>query len=225
MTPDNLDLIAGWVSLVLTLMVFSYLLSDNVLYRLALHVLIGVAAAFAAIVAVENVIVPWLNETLLASAGGRDDATMLALRAMGVIPLLLGVLLLFKSSARYAPIGDLGLSFVIAVGVAVAIIGAVAGTIVPLVREAGQSVADNTWNGVIIVCGVITTLLYFQYFAVEQTGEIKRPASLRGLSALGRVFVTITLGAIYAGVILSSITVFSDVIRTQIEFILDRVGG
>ena len=44
MTPDKLDLIAGWVSLVLTLMVFSYLLGDNVLYRLAIHVLVGVAA-------------------------------------------------------------------------------------------------------------------------------------------------------------------------------------
>lgn len=225
MTPENLDLVAGWVSLVLTLMVFSYLLSDNVLYRLALHVLIGAAAAFAAIVAVENVIVPWLNETMLARPQGHDDATLVALNTIGAIPLLLGTLLLFKSSARLAPIGSLGMAFVIAVGVAVAVIGAVAGTVVPLVREAGQSVGDSVWNGMIIVTGTITTLLYFQYFAVERAGEIKRPVTLRALSALGRVFVMITLGAIYAGVILASITVFSDVVRAQVEFILDRVGG
>jgi hypothetical protein len=29
LTPETLDLIAGWTSLVLTLMIFSYLLADN----------------------------------------------------------------------------------------------------------------------------------------------------------------------------------------------------
>jgi hypothetical protein len=225
LTPDTLDLIAGWVSLVLTLMVFSYLLGDNVLYRLAIHVLIGVAAAYAAIVAVESVIVPWMDNTLLAEADGRDDATMTAIRVVGLIPLLPGLLLLFKTSPRLAPIGDLGLSFVIGVGLAVAIAGAVAGTIVPLIREAGRSLGNDTFDGAVIVVGTITTLVYFQYFAVERGGEIRRPAALRAISGIGRVFVMLTLGALYAGAILSSMTVFSDIIRQQLEFILDKVGG
>ncbi len=225
MTPDTLDLIAGWVALVLTLMIFSYLLGDNVLYRLAIHVLIGVAAAYAAIVAVESVIVPWLDNTLLVDSADYDTTTLVALRALGAIPLLPAVLLLFKVSPRLAPLGDLGMAFVIGVGLAVAIVGAVAGTIVPLAREAAQSVGENTRDGLVIVAGTVTTLLYFQYFAVERGGEIKRPAALRALSGIGRVFVMLTLGALYAGAILSSITVFSDVIREQLEFILDRVGG
>lgn len=225
MTPETLDLIAGWVSLVLTLMVFSYLLSDNVLYRLAIHVLIGAAAAYAAIVAVESVIVPWLNETLLAEAAGRDDSTMIALRTLGIVPLLIGVLLLFKLSPYLAPIGNLGLAIVIGIGLAVAIVGAVAGTIVPLVQETGRSIDNSTGNGLVIIVGTITTLIYFQYFAVERSGEIKRPAALRALSGIGRAFVMLALGALYAGAILTSITVFSDVFRQQLEFILDRVGG
>lgn len=225
MTPDTLELIAGWVSLVLTLMVFSYLLGDNVLYRLALHVLIGVAAAYAAIVAVESVIVPWLDNTLLATSDGRDNATMTAIRVMGLIPLLPALLLLFKTSSRLAPIGDLGLSFVIGVGLAVAIVGAVAGTIVPLIREAGASAGEDALDGAVIVIGTITTLIYFQYFAVERRGEFRRPAALRALSGIGHVFVMLTLGALYAAAILSSMTVFSDVIRQQLEFILDKVGG
>lgn len=225
MTPDTLDLIAGWVSLVLTLMVFSYLLGDNVLYRLAIHVLVGVAAAYAAIVAVESVIVPWLNDTLLIESGAYDDATVTALRALGTVPFLVGVLLLFKFSPRLAPVGNLGLAFVIGVGLAVALVGAVAGTIVPLVQEAGRSIEDSTRDGIVIIVGAITTLIYFQYFAVERGGERKRPAALRALSGIGRVFVMLTLGALYAGAILTSITVFSDVFRAQLEFILDRVGG
>ncbi len=225
MTPETLDLVAGWVSLVLTLMVFSYLLGDNVLYRLAIHVLIGVAAAYAAIVAVESVIVPWVNDTLLLDPDTHDETTLMIMGMLGLVPFFVGVLLLFKISPRLAPIGDLGMAFVIGVGLAVALVGAVAGTIVPLIRDVGRTLEDNTFNGLLIAFGMITTLIYFQYLAVERGGAIKRPRALRALSGAGRVFVMITLGALYAGVIITSLTVFSDVIREQLQFILDRVGG
>lgn len=225
MTPENLDLIAGWVSLVLTLLVFSYLLGDNVLYRLAVHVLVGAAAGYMLIVAAESVIKPWLDETLLAEANGRDDATLAALRMMGAVPFLVGVLLLFKVSPRLAPVGNLGLVFVLGVGVAVAITGAVAGTIVPLGRSAGEAIGEDRLDGLIILGGVITTLIYFQYFAVARRGAVRRPRLLRGLSGIGQIFVTVTLGVLYAGAILTSLTIFSDVVRAQLEFVLDRLGG
>ena len=225
MTPENLDLIAGWTSLVLTLMVFSYLLSDNVLYRLAIHVLVGVAAGYIAVVAIESVIIPWINDTVLVEQGGRDDVTWRALRAVGVLPLFVGVPLLFKFSPRYARIGDMGLAFVIGIGTAVAITGAVAGTIVPLVQEAGESIGDDALEGLVVLVGVICTLIYFQYLAVQHEGESKRPRLLRIPSMIGQFFVTITLGALYAGAILTSLAIFSDVIRQQLEFILDQIGG
>ena len=225
MTPDTLDLIAGWASLVLTLLIFSYLLGDNVLYRLAIHVLVGVTAGYIAVVAVESALIPWLNETLLAEQGQRSDATMTALRAVGPLPFLFGVLLLFKFSARLAPVGNLGLAFIIGVGTAVAVVGASAGTVVPLAREAGDSLDDNLLEGLIIVIGVISTLLYFQYLAVERNGTIRRPFGFKWLGAIGQFFVTLTLGAFYAGAILTSVAVFSDVVREQLQFILDRVGG
>lgn len=225
MTPENLDLIAGWVSLVLTLLVFSYLLGDNVLYRLAVHVLVGAAAGYIVIVAAESVIKPWLDETLLAEANGRDDATLAALRVMGAVPFLVGVLLLFKVSPRLAPVGSLGLVFVVGVGVAVAIAGAVAGTIVPLGRSAGEALGEDRLDGLIILGGVIATLIYFQYFAVARRGAVRRSRLLGGLSAIGQIFVTVTLGVLYAGAILTSLTIFSDVVRAQLEFVLDRLGG
>lgn len=225
MTPETLDLIAGWVSLVLTLFIFSYLLGDNVLYRLAIHVLVGVAAAYALIVATESVIKPWLEETLLVDATGRDEATVIALRVIGPVPFLVGALLLFKVSPRLAAVGNLGLVLLIGVGVAVAIAGAVSGTILPLAREAGRAVDDTLADGLVILVGTITTLLYFQFFAVERRGVVQRPRGLRSLSLVGQFFVTVTLGALYAGAILTSLAVFSDVIRTQLEFIIERLGN
>jgi hypothetical protein len=225
LTPENLDLIAGWASLVLTLLVFSYLLGDNFLYRIAVHILVGVAAGYITVVATESVLVPWLDNTLLAETGDRDAATMTALRVTGTVPFLFGALLLLKSSARLAPIGNLGLAFLIGIGTAVAIVGAVAGTVVPLAREAGETLGDEAVDGTVILIGVVTTLAYFQYLAVERGGKIQRARPFQALGIVGQFFVTLTLGALYAGAILTSMAVFSDVIREQLEFILDRVGG
>jgi hypothetical protein len=233
LTPENLDLIAGWASLVLTLLVFSYLLGDNVLYRLAVHVLVGVAAAYIAIVATESVLVPWFRATvtpwidvfLRDKESSRDNALIIALAVVGMVPFLIGVLLMFKSRANLAPIGNLGLALVIGTGVAVALVGAIAGTVVPLARDAGESVDENAVDGVVIVLGTITTLMYFQYLAVQHGSEIQRARPPRALSGFGQFFVTLTLGAIYGGAILTSLTIFSDVIRKQLEFILNKVGG
>lgn len=225
MTPETLDLIAGWASLVLTLLVFSYLLGDNFLYRIAVHILVGVAAGYVMIVAVESVLIPWFDDTLLAESEGRSAATMTAIRVLGASPLALGALLLFKASPRLAPVGNLGLAVIIGVGLAVSLVGALSGTIIPLARDTGESINDSTVDGIVIIVGVITTLLYFQYLAVERGGKIRRPSGFRIVGTIGQAFVTVTLGLLYAGAIITSLSVFSDVIRQQLEFILDKVGG
>jgi hypothetical protein len=226
LTPENLDLIAGWASLVLTLLVFSYVLGDNVLYRLAVHVLVGVAAGYVAIVAVESVLWPWINDTILTVFEDSDDtATRFAMGAVGIVPFLIGVLLLFKASSRLAPIGNLGLAFIIGVGTAVAIVGAAAGTILPLAQDAGESVGDNTANGIVILVGTICTLVHFQYLAVRRAGKIEQPLPIRFLGSIGHGFIMVAFGALYAGAIVTSLTIFSDVVDTQLRFILERVGG
>jgi len=88
---------------VLTLLVFSYVLGDNVLYRIAVHVLVGAAAAYIAIVATEGVLYPGSG---LPSCPGstysegkessRENALIIAL-AWSVLSRFCGVLLLFKS--------------------------------------------------------------------------------------------------------------------------------
>ncbi len=109
MTPETLDLIAGWVSLTLTLMVFSYLLGDNFLYRLAIAVLVGVAAGYVAVVAVESVILPWIDTTLLAEQGDMSDTTFDGLRAVGAVRSA-GAALSSSFGASRA-VGNLGLAF------------------------------------------------------------------------------------------------------------------
>ena len=50
------DQIGLWIGFILTLMVFSYLLGDNFLYRLAIYIFVGLAAGFVTMATVVGVV-------------------------------------------------------------------------------------------------------------------------------------------------------------------------
>ncbi len=213
MTPEQIGL---WAGLVLSLMVFSYLLGDNFLYRLAVAVFVGMAAGFIAVATVEGVLIPWFQSTALSASASPP------LRVAGLLPLLLGILLLMKTSPRLGRIGNLALAFLIGVGSAVAIVGALTGTLLPLASATSQSVRGDLLNGFLVVLGVVSSLIYFHYLARRAPdGTARRALSIRFFGALGQGFIMITLGALYAGAILTGLAIFSD----RIAFILARIGG
>lgn len=215
MTPQSLDILAGWVGFVLTLLIFSYLLADNFLYRLTVYVFVGVAAAYTAVVAVEGVLLPWLRGTIFA------PAPQVGQIVLGLVPLLVGGLLLLKAVPALAPVGNLGLGFLIGIGTAVALIGTISGTLIPQVYAAGAVIGDNLINGLITILGTITTLLYFQYLSVKRPdGEVTRPLFLRVAGAIGQIFLIVTFASLYAGAILSSLSIVSE----RIAFLLAQIG-
>ena len=202
----DMETIGLWASFILTLMIFSYLLGDNLLYRLAVYVFAGLAAGYSAIVTWDGVIVPWLQDTLL-----QPNATMDQL-ALGVAPLLLGLLLLARS---WSPRGDgpsrLALAFLIGVGTAVALNGAVHGTLLPMLRSTGEGVVPGDLNGILLAAGVVCTLAYFQYQARRRPeGPDRRRLHVQLLAVVGQGIIVVTLGAIYAAAILTSLTIFSE---------------
>lgn len=218
MTPETLDVLGGWIGFVLTVLVFSYLLGDNVLYRLAIYVFVGVAAGYAATVAVEGVLLPWINTTMTAEGASAGEI------ALGFIPLFTGLTLLLKASPRLGRYGNIALAFLIGVGTAVALVGAVSGTLIPLVTSTGTALAGTPerpvdLNGIVIILGTVTTLLYFQYLArQEPDGTVRQPYIVRAIGTVGQMFLIITFASLYAGAILSSLTVFSE----RIAFLLGQ---
>jgi hypothetical protein len=224
MTPEQLDLVAGWAAFVLTLMIFSYLIRDNFLYRIAVHVLVGATAGYIAIAAIVDVIIPWIEATSLTT----DTQVDAGVRALGLFPLLIGLMLFLKSSSRLGHIGNFGSLIVLGIGTGVALVGVVLGTIIPLVRDAGTDIHDEAaFNGFLMLTGTITTLIYFQYISRrrQEDGESTAVLPIRLLSLVGQGFISVTLGAIYAGAILTSLSIFSRIINDQLHFLLERIGG
>jgi hypothetical protein len=205
-----------WAGFVLTLMVFSYVLGDNVLYRLATYIFVGLAAGFVAVVTWDSVIIPWINGTVF-----NANSDILS-RVLGLVPILLGLLLLFKTSPRLGRFGHLALAFIIGVGTAVALVGAVSGTLLPLASTTSSMIAVNQFNGLLLVIGVICTLVYFQYLARRlPDGSVQRRFHIRALAFVGQGVIVVTLGAIYAAAILTSLTIFSE----RLGFIVARISG
>ncbi len=213
MTGDQIGL---WAGFVFTLMVFSYILGDNFLYRIAIYVFVGLSAGYLTVVTVESVLLPWINGTLLSPTAGIGE------RALGLVPVVLAVLLLLKTSPRLGRAGNIGAAFVIGVGTAVALVGAISGTLLPLAMATGSAVRIDLLNGFLIFIGVASTLTYFEYLARRTAGgQIQRSLRTRVFGTVGQFFIIVTLGALYAGAILTSLTIFSE----RIGFILSRIVG
>ena len=211
-----MEQIGLWAGFILTLMVFSYILGDNVLYRIAVYVFTGLAAGYIAVVTWDSVIWPWVNGTVLNPAAGVPGIIT------GLVPLLLGLLLLLKTVPRLGRLGHLALAFIIGIGTAVALVGAIGGTLLPLAGSTSNAVSVNALNGTLLLLGVVCTLVYFQYLARRlPDGRTGRRLHIQLLAFVGQGVIVITLGALYAAAILTSLTIFSE----RVGFLLGRVAG
>ena len=218
------DFIGTLIGLVLTLLVFSYLVGDNQLFRITLHLFIGVSAGFAATVVIYNIIFPRMFVPLIAGQGSEQ--------ILALIPIILAGLLITKISPRFAFLGKLPMAYIVGVRAAAAIGGAVLGTLIPqtlasmnlLDVQANQAFdADmglRLINGVIILIGTVATLAYFQFSNLSKLSEKTQLQTwIEGLGQIGQIFVAITFGFLFAGVFSAALTALIGRLLFGIEFI------
>jgi hypothetical protein len=90
----------------------------------------------------------------------------------------------------------------------------VTGTLLPQIRATANVSGSfaNFINGMIVVVGTVTTLLYFQFWVRGRaaTGDAERVALIRYTGYVGQGFLMLTLGVIYGGMILSGLAVLSE---------------
>ena len=183
------------VAFLLTLAIYSYLLGDNPLYRLALHVLIGISAAYAGVVAVQTVLLPPTTAFLEDPAG----------QAAWLVPLALAVVLLLKLVPRLAWLGNSAMAMMVGVGAAVALTGAVGGTLWPQIFAFGDNSPLLAFVAALLT---ICTLLSFQFSTLNQDGTPIR--WLQPINGVGRVVITITFGALFATALTTSIALLAE---------------
>ncbi len=216
------------VSFVLTLMVFSYLLGDlpliGNLYRVAVYIFVGMTAAFTLIVSYEGVILPYLQDiqnqsTSWTALGWRADITIFA------AALLFGLLLLLKPVKSLTWLTNSVFAVVIVVGASVGVVGALNGTLFPLLHATVALPDDLTadFNALVdtllIFVGTMTGLYYFHYqVRARSDGSEEQSRVGRGFRHIGKAFLVTALGAIYASTLLTSLTILTERIGFLFQF-------
>ncbi len=205
--------IIGLLSFLFTVLVLSYLIGDSPAFRLAVHAFVGVAAGYVAATVFRQVVVDRLLMPLL--VGSPLD------RALMAFPLIMSIMLLAKMSPRFEWFGQPVVAFLVGVGAATVIAGAVLGTLFPQIEASsamfGQGLGGIA-SGALILFGTIVTIVYFQ-FTVRKANAGKRGKVLAFLALLGQVFIAITLGAIFAGVLAAALTAFVDRVQAIVLFL------
>jgi hypothetical protein len=216
-----IELISGLIGFVLTLLIFSYLIGDNPLFRSAVYIFIGVSSGYAAVVVWHNVLMPKLFLPL--ASPGTDQLILL------VIPLILSVSLLAKLSPRISWLGSFAMALLVGVGAATALSGAVAGTLIPQSRAAMDAFitpsAFELIEGTVMLAGTVLTLIYFQFSAKRAgDGSVKRNVIIEMLAWGGRVFIAITFGVLFAGVYMAALTAMLERLSAIINFVKPLLG-
>jgi hypothetical protein len=190
---------------VLTLMVFTYLLGDNFLYRLALYLLVGGLLGYTLGV------VLLFGLEVVSRLGGGEYAL--------AFPLILGILLLVKGFPKYAYIGNFSIAFLVGVGAAIALGGALLGTLIPQIGATGRALSDPSrlGQGLVVVFGTFCTLLAFDFTLTAR----KRPRLVEAAASLvrlvGRGFLIVAFGIAFAGALTASLSIFIG----RVQYIID----
>jgi len=187
------------VGFLLTVFVYSFVVKDNPMYRLAVHILVGVSAGFAGVVVVNQVLIP-VAESIIS----QDDNNQLVL---WVIPIILAVLLLAKLFPRFAWIGNSSMAVLIAVGSAVGLVGAILGTLIPQITATYESGLVTIVVALLTVC----VLAYFHFTGrLTNENDVELPAWYQYITLTGKFVMTIALAGVFAGLFSTTLVLLSE---------------
>jgi Na+/proline symporter len=144
---------------------------------------------------------------------------------------------MMKISPRLSRLASPAMGYLVGVGAALSIAGALNGTILPqffsginmfdvdAARAQNMGFIEMITNGGIAIAGTITTLIYFQFGAKRtQDGSIKRAGLIEILAWVGGIFIAITLGVIFAGVLSTAMTALIERLNSVLTFIFSLIG-
>lgn len=192
-----------------TLLIFTYLLGDNFLYRFALYLLVGLLLGYTL-----GVVLLFGWEVVLRLAGGEYAL---------VVPLIFGILLLVKGLPKYAYIGNFSIAFLIGVGAAIALGGALLGTLIPQIGATGRALGSSSRlsliQGLVVVFGTVCTLLAFDFTLTARKRPRLVEAAVWFVKLVGRVFLIVAFGIAFAGALTASLSIFIG----RVQYIIDAL--
>ena len=107
----SMEILGVWFITLLTLSIFSYLYGDNLFYKAAEHIFVGVSAGYIFTITFWDTIWPNLFGRLFPEfvrAGFEFDI-------LYIIPLLLGIFMLFRLSKKYQWLSRISIAYIVGI--------------------------------------------------------------------------------------------------------------
>lgn len=214
------SLITGLVAVVLTLLVFSRLIGDNPAFRLVQYLFVGISLGYAFVVIYHQVLRPHSVQLI----GSLNDPAALATQAL---PFLLGLLLVARLTRHQSAswLANIPLALIFGVGTALAIGGALAGTLLPQLLDTARprsATLPELIGSVLLLIGVVLTLCSF-YFTVPRETPGGRVVAIGAVA--GRWLLLITFGFFFAGSLLTYLTALNERLAFLVGWLRAPFGG
>jgi hypothetical protein len=212
MTPFVINIIA----IVLTIMVLSRIAGDNPLFRIAQYLFVGVSLGLALVVAYHQVLTPMVRTI----AGSTNGAIIYG------IPLVLGLLFLPRITRRQeiAWLANIPLALVFGVGAALALGGAIIGTLMPQILDTSNRPltggATQIAGAIVLALGTVLTLGAFYY----TTPEGPRARIFAPIAAIGHWLLMIAFGFFFASAVQSYMSALTDRLGPLIAWVRGLIG-
>ena len=216
--------IGVWMAGIFSLCIFSFLYKDNPLYKLAESTVVGVSAAYWMVVAFWGTLVPNLFANLHSSLvtgwvmpKAEEKSEMIYL-----IPLVLGIMLLWRLAPKGGWIARWPMAFIIGVFCGLRFVGfmradfvsQIDASVTPLLVFAADGnggmefMLGDTIRSIVVFLGVLACLVYF-FFSIEHKGAVG------GVARVGIWFLMITFGAGFGFTVMGRIALLAQ----RLEFI------
>ena len=204
MTPvvTGPELVGAWISIFLTLCIFSFLYGDNPIYKFAEHLFLGVSIGITITEQYWGSFKPNLIDHLVDG------------RVLSLVPLALIVMLFFKLWRRYSYVATVPIAFVVAAYSGVKLTGEANSQLMtqvaqsmPNLTEAYQSYGLWSWqadgagviSSILVAVGLVACLLHFYFSAPQNT-------ALRYISRFGILMLMLSFGASFGYTVMGRIS-------------------
>lgn len=228
----SLDIVTGALGFLFTVMILSYLIGDNPLFKIAVYLFVGVASGYAAAIVIWQVLIPklFLPTLNIIQTGDYTRGILLVAPWLGI------GFILMKISPRLAGTARITMAYLVGVGAAVTLVGALTGTIIPQVEatmnffdgaifKPAAEMIEIAFSGSVILLGTVTSLAYFHFGARQKVdGSTRRSGIVNLLAWIGRIFIGSTLGAVFAGVYAAALTALIERISSIVNFLMSLFG-
>lgn len=211
-----------WTAALFTLFIMSFLYRDNVFYKIAESVVVGVSAAYWMVVGFWTTIVPnllgklspdWIRGWAMPGLDARAEWIYLA-------PLILGVMLIWRLAPKGSWISRWPLAFIVGTTAGIRLMGFLHADFLSQIRNtirtlwatdpSGGFLFWDSLQSLVLIVGVLASIVYF-FFSIEHKGIVGKTAKL------GIWFLMVTFGAAFGYTVMGRIALLA----IRLEFLLD----